>query len=657
MNSIELLESRVAPATLVNPTTVTYTDVDFDIVTVKISKGTFTDPNVSTDDFTFTGIPAFGQRLVLIDLSNDAGAFDGANLTFTVKRGPNGDGFANVGFINSFNNDLGVVTVKGDLSRLEAGDATATKPGVKSLNIQSMGRLGLDTQNTAIVGAKIKGELGALVVKGDIVDAFVQSEGAGARIGSVTIGGSLVGNGQVSSGGDIGAVKIGRDVRGHDFFGGGIQATGKLASITIGGSLVGGALDGSNQILSGGDMGPVKIAHDVQGGPGKDSGSIHCGGKLTSVTIGGSLIGGNGQDSGEIFSAGDMGPVKIGHDVLGSSGVQSGTVRANGKLASITVGGSLFGGSNGLSGNIVSSTGMGAVKIGHDVRGGSGDNAGLIESNGKIASVAIGGSLIGGTASGGGEINGQGIGTITIAHDIIGGSATGSASVGASGFIRCDGRLGSITIGGSIISGIDDSTGTVFSNAAIEVQDDIGSLVVKGSLIGNQTAKGFSPVTISARGQVAPGATTDVAIGKITIGGHVEFARILAGYEFGSNVKNADAQIGTVKVGGDWVASQLVAGAMNSATINQKFGDANDAKISGAGTKDTFGIISKIASITIGGRVFGTPNSESTTDHFGFVAEQIIAFKAAGATIPLNPDAHDDNRPIGTTGDTTIHEV
>ena len=84
-STIELLEARIAPATLVDAHTVSYLDLDFDLVTVKISKGTFADPNVSTDDFTFTGGVFGSEQLVLLDLSNDASDFDGANVTFTIR--------------------------------------------------------------------------------------------------------------------------------------------------------------------------------------------------------------------------------------------------------------------------------------------------------------------------------------------------------------------------------------------------------------------------------------------------------------------------------------------------------------------------------------------------------------------------------------------
>ena len=68
-------------------------------------------------------------------------------------------------------------------------------------------------------------------------------------------------------------------------------------------------------------------------------------------------------------------------------------------------------------------------------------------------------------------------------------------------------------------------------------------------------------------------------------------------------------------------------------------------------------ILAKIASITIAGRLYGTPVAISNTDRFGFVAEQIGSFKAGVVVIPLTPTAHTENRIIGVTGDVTIHEI
>jgi hypothetical protein len=146
------------------------------------------------------------------------------------------------------------------------------------------------------------------------------------------------------------------------------------------------------------------------------------------------------------------------------------------------------------------------------------------------------------------------------------------------------------------------------------------------------------------------GKTTDVAIRTISILGHVNFADILAGYDSMGAPVNADAQIGSVKIGGNWIASNLVAGAMNSASTNTSFGNTNDAVISGGSAR----ITSKISSISIGGFLEGSSGSGL---HFGFVAEQISSMKIGGTAIPLQAGAHNDNRNIGSTGDTTIHEV
>ncbi len=716
-SSIEPLEARIAPAmvTLIaNGASATYTDVDGDRVTVKVSTGTLAAG-------LFTGVAgASGDQLQLLDLS--AGGFDGANLTFTVARVPGGDGLANVGYINSTGHDLGKVTVKGDLGQIDAGDATTLNdPGLVSLKVRSLGRLGTDTQAAGSFQSDINGALGALLVSGDVKGALVEVTGASdGEIGTIVIGGSLIGgtatdSGKIHTSGDIGPVKIGRDLQGGTGVqSGSITSGGKIASVTIGGSLLGGtsvltgsisgngdmgpvkigqdmaggsgsssghifvngdlarvsivgSLIGSSGGSSGvitisGDMGAVKIAHNVQGGSAVVTGYIQATGKLASVTIGGSLIGGSNVSTGVISSIGDLGTIKIGHDVQGGSGIDAGYIHSGAKLAKVTVGGSLIGGSNIEAGKISSNGDMGSVKIGHDVRGGSGSNTGMIQSGGKLASVTIGGSLIGGSNTSTGEIlSNKDIGAIKIGHDLVGGSVTGAASLDSSGLILSTGRIASVHIGGSIISGIDSSTGTLTHSGTINATNDLGAVTVRGSLIGHgDTGNGASPVVISARGQFVQGATTDFAIGRINVSGRVEYANLLAGYDFALNPQNGDAQIGAVKVGGDWAASNLVAGAKNLGADNAvggvganadtiNFGDSHDLSI-GAGT---VGIIAKIASITIGGQVFGTPGSVSVTDHFGFLAAQIGVVKIAGTAI-----AHTANpQSVGGTTDVRIHTV
>ena len=175
---------------------------------------------------------------------------------------------------------------------------------------------------------------------------------------------------------------------------------------------------------------------------------------------------------------------------------------------------------------------------------------------------------------------------------------------------------------------------------------------MKGSIIGNAA----TPVFIAARGQAVQTAT-DLAIGNITIGGRVEFANFLAGYSFAALAPNTllgtngDAQIGIVKVTGTWAASNLVAGATN--TSPTAFGDGNDASI-GAGT---VAIKSSITSITISGGIFGTPNSLSSADHFGFVAEKIGSIKIGTVTVALSAAPDTDNIPLGPDGDVNLHEV
>ncbi|MGB8170205.1 MAG: hypothetical protein WCF18_22065, partial [Chthoniobacteraceae bacterium] len=326
----------------------------------------------------------------------------------------------------------------------------------------------------------------------------------------------------------------------------------------------------------------------------------------------------------------------------------SGTVTAATTLASITVGGSVVGGSAGDSGEIKTTGNMGAVKIGRDFIGGTATVSGLIEcAAGDLTSVTIAGSMIGGTSNSTGKINvnnGQ-LGPVKIGGDFVGGSITGADFANQTGFIFGQ-RIVSVTIGGSIIAGTDDSTGTLTGSASIRAGDDLGPVTVKGSLVGNALV----PVIISGRGQAAQTAT-DLAIASVTVGGRVEQARILAGYDVNLNAANGDAQIGTIKVGGDWIASSAVAGVKDTG-LND-FGDGDDLLIA-AGTA----ITARIAAIQIGGLVIGTAGAG---DHFGFVAEQIGSFKSLGFIAPLHagppPPPPDVVELSLTTSDVTIREV
>ena len=135
-HSIEPLESRIAPSTVltfVNANSAAYDDVDGDRVTVKFSKPILTSGNVGT--VLHTVASGLGLQLQFIDLTGLAAAPDGTGITITAalqdidhNGSKDGDGFVNVGQINATAHDLGAVSIKGDLGRIDAGDATTTTP-------------------------------------------------------------------------------------------------------------------------------------------------------------------------------------------------------------------------------------------------------------------------------------------------------------------------------------------------------------------------------------------------------------------------------------------------------------------------------------------------------------------------------------------------
>ena len=118
-----------------------------------------------------------------------------------------------------------------------------------------------------------------------------------------------------------------------------------------------------------------------------------------------------------------------------------------------------------------------------------------------------------------------------IERDVVGGSYSGTSNLDATGLVWSFKRIASVTINGSIISGTNSGTGTLTRSGGVLAGDDIGSLTVKNDLIGNNANGSVSRVVILARGKAVPTATSNLAIGKVSIGGDVNFAEILAGYD------------------------------------------------------------------------------------------------------------------------------
>jgi hypothetical protein len=82
---------------------------------------------------------------------------------------------------------------------------------------------------------------------------------------------------------------------------------------------------------------------------------------------------------------------------------------------------------------------------------------------------------------------------------------------------------------------------------------------VNGNLVRLSVGADFERSTLSVLGVVvrdAPGA----AIGAITVGADIDHSRLLVGYNRAGNAVTGNVQVGSIVVGGDWIASDLAVG-------------------------------------------------------------------------------------------------
>jgi hypothetical protein len=629
---IEPLETRLAPATLLNPTTLTFLDVDGDSVIVKVSKPVFTAGAVD-DVFQFStgsvdGNNATPQQLQSIDLTQLTSPAAARGISLSVFVDPlasqPGDGEVNVGAIIGTGINFNRVTIDGDLGQIDAGRGGRV-PAVVRLETSSLGAMGLDTQafggdldselrgvvSTAIIHGDIDAAtlsasgIGLLRVEGSIIgtaggdpsgDAPFQIRAAGSMgrvevLGSV-LSGHAAGSGSLHAGRDIGVISIVEDLQGGEGESSGrIQAFGRIGIVRIGGDLLGGTAPSSGLIFSGNTIDLVQIAGMVQGGTESQTGRINAQGEIGRVVIGESLVGGSGADSGEISSGvlldgaivarnGGIGSVEIGGNVQGGDGFSSGRINTFGQMGNVHIGGNLTGGSQDDTGLIFSGRGMGLIQIDGFIQGGDGAQSGRINSAGFLRGVRVGEYVAGGPGADSGEISSGvfGPGGVVfpggIGFAIIEGDLTGGNQGPSSGRINTFGPLGYVQVNGSLVGGNAVESGLISAGR-------IGTAVIGGNIENvHATPSGdqFSGAILSRS-----------SIGSVFIAGSVNAGSASAGLRpFERSVAvGAETNIGSLFIGNDvqGAATNLVlftAGARGGQTGVVRFqviGDMENAEL------------------------------------------------------------------------------
>ena len=287
--------------------------------------------------------------------------------------------------------------------------------------------------------------------------------------------------------------------------------------------------------------------------------------------------------------------------------------------------------------------------------GGPGDgvvNVGYIDARGiDLSSVSVTGDLgridVGDAVRGGaslGMLQAGSFGKLGLTTQLPGGSLQSNVT-GTLGILELadgmtDARLaatkniGAVTIGGDLV------------RSFLHADRRIGAVTIDGDLMGSAQVN----ASITALGIKSPAdSALALAIAQVTVRGEVKDAQILAGYDRQGVGANADARIGFVKVIGDWVASDLVAGARAGA--DGFFGNGDDVRIPGGNST-----IASIDRIVVKGNVLGTP---AGGDHFGFVAEELVSVKIGSTVLPLAGGARNDlsGLALAATNDVRAREV
>ncbi|MDX2079519.1 MAG: hypothetical protein SFU53_01910 [Terrimicrobiaceae bacterium] len=535
----------------------------------------------------------------------------------------------------------------GPAAKVTVGGMLIGGSGLFSGSLQISG-----TSSLVTIGGDVQGGLGDLSgrvfagtgkilrIDGDVIGGSGTVSGYVGGASTISISGDVVGgSGNGSAQIETGATALRVEVGGKIVGGGGtnsgsIVVPNSITLIRVDGDLIGGSGSASGSIVTqasnGLKSGTILVNGSVIGGSGT-SGYIDCQAGADTIRVTGDVEGGTGDSSGRI-SGTRFGSVFIGGSLLGGANFFAGSILTTGltnSLGTLTIRGDIVGGSDLNTGSITAAT-AGTILVGGDIRGGADFFTGAIQTTGGLAKLTVKGSLWGGSdtdAAGFISVGG------TLGNLFVGGSVVGGTNSGASMRNQCGAiQAGNITVGviqGSLIGGSEATPGTTTSFGSVRAFDAIGSLRIEGNLTG-----GTSPAMISAGGNLVAGATTNLAIANLQIGGNVENAIILTGYSAtgtgidgdGAETGGGTAQIGSVVVGGNWVASSIAAGATTGSDTT--WGTATNALLDKSGSS----IVASIASLVIRGNAWtsiGDPN--------GLVAERLALVSIGGTTVTPAP--------------------
>lgn len=184
---LEAFESRIVPAGVVK-----YTEVDGDVVTVKASKGTTADLE-DVLGFQSGATDVDGVYLDFTTTPERAAIYRGTNLKFTAGGAGNrlADDVDIDGFDDSDPNsiDFGVISIKGILNYIDAGDADLDTLAIKKITVVKWGPSG----NGAAAPSEICGNIGSIVVKGDF-DGYLQSNDFDGNLNFDSFDGTRIGS-------------------------------------------------------------------------------------------------------------------------------------------------------------------------------------------------------------------------------------------------------------------------------------------------------------------------------------------------------------------------------------------------------------------------------------------------------------------------------